>query len=276
MGAGMAKSVLKAGFPLTIYNRTRQKAEAFAADGADIAATPKEAAARADVLISMVADDTASRAVWLGDQGALAGVTSDKLLIEASTLSLAWVKELAEAAKKKGCELLDAPVTGSRLHAAAGDLTFLVGGSGEALERARPVMESMSKAIMHLGPQGSGCLMKIINNFVCGVQVASLAEAVALIERSGLDLAKAGEVLLNGAPGSPLVKAVFARMAERNYEPHFHLELMAKDLTYACKEGERVQLDLKTAAAALELFNRAKDGGGAGKDFSAVVEPFRK
>lgn len=276
MGGGMAKSLLKAGFPLTIYNRTREKVAPFVADGAHSASTPKDAASQADVLVSMVADDNASRSVWLGETGALAGVSAGKVLIEASTLSLAWVKELADAARQRGCELLDAPVTGSRTHAAAGELNFLVGGSAEVLERARPVLTAMSRSIVHLGPEGSGCLMKIINNFICGVQAAATAEALALIERSGLDLDKARAVLENGAPGSPLLKTVFARMTARNYEPHFHLGLMAKDLGYACQEGLQHQLSLKTGGAALELFNNAKAAGLANQDFSAIAEQFRK
>jgi 3-hydroxyisobutyrate dehydrogenase len=275
MGSGMANSLLRNGFPLTIYNRTPEKSAPFVAEGAQSATTPEEAVEQAEVVVSMLADDEASRSVWLGEKGALARMPAGAVLIECSTLSQAWVKELSVAAKGQGCELLDAPVTGSRVHAEAGELKFLVGGAGETLEKARPVLDAMSNSIVHLGPQGSGCLMKLINNGVCGVQLASLAEAMALIERSGLDRDKAGEVLGNGAPGSPLVKALFPRMAKQEYDPHFHLELMAKDLTYACREGEAVQLNLKTVAAALEVFNQAKECGYARKDFTSVVEQFR-
>src|SRR5688572_27413983 len=167
MGAGMARRVLGAGFPLTIYNRTPGKATALVAAGAQLAATPREAAARADVIISMVADDAASRAVWLGENGALAGAARGAVLIEASTLTPGWIAELGQAAAQRGCELLDAPVTGSKIHAASGELSFLVGGSAAGLEKARPVLSVMSKAIVHVGLGGSGALLKLINNFLC-------------------------------------------------------------------------------------------------------------
>jgi len=276
MGSGMARRIARAGFPLAVFNRHRERADILTSDGAVAADSPRSAAAGADVILSMVADDTASRSIWLGEHGALAGAPSGSVLIEASTLGLSWVRELAAAAEARGCRLLDAPVTGSRSHAAAGELCFLVGGSADSLDRVLPILSAMSRAVVHLGPQGSGCVMKIINNFLCGVQAASLAEAVALIERSGLDRTKAGDLLGQGAPGSPLVKTLFARMAAQDYEPHFRLELMAKDLTYACNEAGTLGLNLSTATAALKLFERARDEGDADRDFSAVVESLRR
>ena len=233
MGSGMARRLLGAGFPLTVYNRNRERAAPLAAEGAHVAASPREAAARADVVLSMVADDAASRAVWLGEHGALAGAARGAVLVESQHAHGRLDRELAREAAARGCELLDAPVTGSKPHAASGELVFLVGGSAAALETARPALTAMSRAIVHVGATGSGALLKLINNFMCGVQAASLAEALALIERSGLDRAKALEVLTTGAPGSPLVKTLSARMTARDYTPNFLLRLMAKDLTYA-------------------------------------------
>jgi 3-hydroxyisobutyrate dehydrogenase len=275
MGSGMARRLLGAGFPLTVFNRSRDKADALAKEGAHAAGSPREAAAQADFLISMVADDNASRAMWLGEQGALAGATRGALLIEASTLTVAWVKELAAAAEARGCELLDAPVTGSKVHAAAGELSFLVGGSAAALEKARPVLAVMSKGVRHVGPGGCGALLKLINNFMCGVQVASLAEALALIERSDLDRAAALEVIGNGTPGSPLVKIVLPRMTARDYTPNFALPLMAKDLAYSLSEAERRGVPLATVAAALDIFQQAISDGHAEQDFSVIAETLR-
>src|SRR5215471_7455965 len=127
MGMGMARRLLKNGFALTVYNRDRRKAEGLSADGAHVASSPREAAMRSQVIVCMVADDAASRALWLGEEGALAGAPRGATLIECSTLSVDWVRELASAAAARGCELLDAPVTGSQSHAAAGELNFLVG-----------------------------------------------------------------------------------------------------------------------------------------------------
>lgn len=277
MGTGMAGRALGAGFPLAVYNRNRAKAEPFAKQGATVANSPREAAAQADIIISMVADDVASRGIWLGENGALAGAKAGSVLIESGTLTVAWIKELAAAAAQHGCELLDAPVTGTKPHAAAGELRFLVGGSTAALERARPVLSVMGNDIVHFGPTGSGALMKLINNFVCGVQAASLAEASALIDAGGLDREKALAVLTNGAPGSPLVKTVIARAAAGDTNnPNFVLRLMAKDSTYAMEEGARLGHPLQTAAAALNIFKQAIAAGYGEKDFAAVIDAMRK
>jgi len=223
----------------------------------------------------MVADDVASRAVWLGEQGALAGAASGAVLVESSTLTVGWIEQLARHASAVGCELLDAPVTGSKPHATSGELCFLVGGSAEALETARPALTAMSRAIVHVGDTGRGTLLTLINNFLCGVQAASLAEALALIESSGLDRAKALEVLTTGAPGSPLVKTLSGRMTARDYTPNFLLRLMAKDLTYALAEGRRHGVSLSTVASALEVLKEAISAGHGEEDFSALVEPLR-
>jgi 3-hydroxyisobutyrate dehydrogenase len=275
MGSGMVNRLLGAGFPVTVYNRNADKAKPFVEAGAKLAKSTREAAADADVIFSMVADDAASQAMWLGEQGALAGTTKGAVLIECSTLTVKWVGELSQAAKRAGCELLDAPVTGSKPQAAAGELNFLVGGPAEAIEKARPALAAMSKAIIHLGPTGSGALMKLINNFVCGAQLVALAEAVTLIERSGLDRTKALEILQNGAPGSPLVKTMSNRMTAKDYTPNFPMKLMAKDLNYAIEEAGKFGLKLGTVTAALQAFNAAMKSGHAEQDFSSVVEQYR-
>jgi len=275
MGSGMARQLLAKGFPVTVYNRNPEKARSFADAGAKVASSPKEAAADADIIISMLADDNASRSLWLGDDGALAGAREGALCIESGTVTVDWVKELSAAAAQRGGELIDAPVTGSKTQANSGELNFLVGGSKSALEKARPALSAMGKSVVHLGPTGSGALLKLINNFVCGTQLASLAEGLAMIERSGLDRTAALEVLTNGAPGSPLVKAVSARMTTQDFTPHFLLRLMAKDLGYAIAEGDKLSLDLTTAKAALGLFQQGVANGHGEQDIAAVIEPLR-
>lgn len=275
MGAGMAHRLAGAGFPLTVYNRNREKSAALGAVGAKIAASPRQAAEGAQIVVSMVADDAASRSMWSGEQGALAGVARDALLVESSTLTVTWVKELAQDAAKRGCDFVDAPVTGSRPQAAAGELNFLVGGTAAAFEKARTVLAVMGKSATHLGPIGSGALLKLINNFLCGVQAASLAEAMAMIERAGLERSRAVEILTTGAPGSPLLKTFSGRMTAPDFTPNFLLRLMAKDLTYARQEGTHHGIEMTTAAAALQVFQRAIDNGDGDKDVSAVVEQFR-
>jgi 3-hydroxyisobutyrate dehydrogenase len=276
MGMGMARRLLDAGFPLTVFNRSADKARPLAAAGARVASNAREAAGAGDIVIGMVADDVASRQLWLGDSGALAGAAKGTLLIECSTLSTGWVRELNTAAAAAGCELLDAPVAGSKPQAMAGELRFFVGGSVEALEKARPALSVMGQSITHVGPGGSGALLKLINNFMCGAQLVSLAEAMALIEKSGLDRTRALEVLTSGAPGSPLVKTMSARMTARDYTPNFQLQLAAKDLRYAMAEAARHGLTLSTAATAVEMMNRGIQAGRGAQDLSSVVEEFRK
>lgn len=273
MGSGMAAMLLKAGFPLAVYNRNPERAKPLVAQGARAATSPKQAAQARDVVIAMVADDKASREVWSGPDGALAGAKDGAVLIECSTISPGWARELSALAAKQGCSFLDAPVTGSKVHASTGKLRFLVGGEARAIQRVEPVLRALGSEIVALGPVGSGALMKLINNMVCGVQVASLAEAVGLIKRTGLDLPLALAVLTSGAPGSPLVGAVASRMEKQDYEVNFLLRLMQKDLTYALNEGESHQVSLATVAAALGLFRHANEAGWGESDMASVVEP---
>jgi 3-hydroxyisobutyrate dehydrogenase len=277
MGSGMAARVLIARFPLAVYNRNPEKTASFAKAGAHAARSPRDAAARADVIISMLADDNASRAVWLDkDTGALGGAAPGTWLVESSTVTVAWIQELAAAAKKHGCELLDAPVTGSKPQAAAGELLFLVGGSVEALAAVRPVLTVMSRDLVHLGPTGSGTTLKLINNFLCGVQAASVGEAMALLTASGLDRERSVAVLAAGAPGSPLLKVITTRAAANDFTPNFVLRLMAKDLTYAREEGQRHGVAMNTATPAIADFEKAIAAGYGDKDFSAIIPALEK
>lgn len=275
MGSGMAANLVKAGFSLSVYNRTPTKAKALVDAGAHFAATPAVAVRGAAVIISMLADDMASREVWLGKDGALNAASKGAVLVESSTVSPSWIAELSSIVEQRGLELLDAPVTGSRMQAEAGQLSFLVGGKDSALNAATPVLKVMSKEIIHLGSVGSGAKMKLINNFLCGVQAASLAEGLTWIERSGLDREKALSVLRGGAPGSPLLGALSARMVSRNYAVNFLLKLMTKDLLYAQNEAALCDVDLKTAKVARSLFERAIAQGFENEDMASVIEPLR-
>jgi 3-hydroxyisobutyrate dehydrogenase len=276
MGTGMANRLLSAGFPLTVYNRNREKSAPFADAGAFVAESPREAASRSEIILSMVGDDAASRGVWLGENGALAGARPNAVLIESSTLSGAWIQELAAKAAERGCRFLDAPVTGTKPHAASGELVFLVGGSAEALDAARPVFSVLGRDAVHLGPVGSGSLMKLINNFVCGVQAASFAEAVAMIDAGGLDRAKAVSILTGGAPGSGIVKRMADRIAAGDFTPNFALRWMAKDIGYAIDDASKNGISLQTAAAALSVFKQAISEGHGDEDFSAVSNSSKK
>lgn len=276
MGSGMANRLLSANFPTTVYNRNREKCIPLGEAGAAIASSPREAASRSHVILSMVGDDAASQAIWLGENGALAGASPGSILIESSTLSGSWIAELAAKASARGCQFLDAPVTGTKPHAASGELTFLVGGAAETVDAARPVFSVLGRDVIHLGPTGSGTLMKLINNFVCGVQAASFTEALSMIDEGGLDRSKAISVLTGGAPGSGIVKRVADRLAANDFTPNFALHWMAKDLSYALREASAKGIPLKTAAAALSIFERAMAEGFGEEDFSAVSKSSAK
>lgn len=276
MGRGMAQNLLKAGFPLTVYNRTRAKAEALASAGAVVAETPAQAAKGATTVLAMLADDPASRAAWLGPDGALAAMQPGAIVVECSTLSPDWVAELYTAARDRGLHMVESPVTGSRAQAEAAQLNLLVGADEKALALAAPVLRSISKEILHLGPVGSGSQLKLINNFLCAVQVTSFAEALAWIERTDLKRDTALEFLKQGAPGSGILKTMADRMTQRTYEVNFLLRLMAKDLRYAAAAAAERGVKLSMAEPAEALFAEAQQKGQGEKDMSAVIEVVRR
>jgi len=272
MGTGMTGRLLNAGYTLTVWNRNAARAEPLRARGATIAGTPREAAAGADAVIAMVADDNASRAVWTGPDGALEGLGQDAVAVECSTVSPEWVQELGRLVEARGAAFIDAPVTGSKPQATNGELLFLVGGDGEALDRVRDVLRPMSRDIVHMGPVASGARMKLVNNFMSAVQAVALGEALAFSHECGLDPVGAMHVLANGAPGSPLVKTVGARMMARDYAVNFFLRLMRKDVGYAADEARRHGVELHTGNAALARFDQAIASGWGESDFAAVAE----
>lgn len=276
MGSGMASRLIAAGFDVTVWNRNADKATALGESGARIAATPADAAGDAAIVIAMLADDDVSRQVWTGPDGALSAMQQGAIAIDSSTLTGPWVEQLAQQAMGHAVRFLEAPVTGSRDQAAQGTLRFLVGGDADTLATARPAFDAMGCAIVHLGPIGSGATVKLANNFLCGVQAASLAEAIALMEKRGLDIEQAVAILLDGAPASPMVKAVSRRMLDRNYAPHFFVPLMAKDLRYAAQAMADVGIVSTIAEAARARYVEADQAGESLCDIAAIVEPIRK
>ncbi|MHA6770142.1 NAD(P)-dependent oxidoreductase [Sphingobium ummariense] len=276
MGAGMAHQLLKAGYDVAVWNRSPARAAPLVEAGARQADSPADAAAGAAFVVAMVADNDASRNAWLGPQGALAAMAPGAVAIDSSTLDPDWIETLAAEMKAAGVHFVEAPVTGSKVQAESGTLRFFVGSDGESLELARPVLDAMGNGVIHLGPAGSGAVMKLANNFMAGIQVASFAEALALIEAKGLDREQAVNVLRNGAPGSPMVGLMADRMLAQNYDPNFLVPLMAKDLGYAGALLASVGIDSGLAAAARARFQQAEAAGFGDRDISSVVEPLRK
>ncbi len=272
MGAGMAATWLAKGFAVSVWNRTAAKAAPLATKGAEVAKTPREAASGADFIFAMVADDAASRGIWLGPDGALAGAKTGAIAIESSTLTPDWVRELAAHARAKDCGFLDAPVGGSRAAAASGTLVFFIGGDEATLEAARPALAAVGGKINALGPVGAGATWKLINNQLIAAQAAALAEATNLARSAGFTPEQVATLILNGAGASPIVQLKLPRMLERNFdETDFALYLMLKDARYAMDLAKSVGVPSDMTAAAAAVFARAEAKGLGAKDFAAVA-----
>ena len=272
MGAGMAANWLAKGFQLSVWNRTHARAQALADKGARVATTPREAAEGADCVFAMVADDAASRAVWLGDDGALAGAKTGAVVVESSTLTPDWVRELAGHARAKGCAFLDAPVGGSRQAAASGELRFFVGGDAATLDKARPALIAIGSKIDLLGPAGAGATWKLINNQLVAAQVAALGEALDVARKAGFRPVQISSLILNGAASSPIVKMKLPSMLNGDYdEPDFALSLMLKDARYAAALAQSLGAPADLVSSAVKAFARAEAKGLGAKDIAAVA-----
>jgi 3-hydroxyisobutyrate dehydrogenase len=276
MGSGMAHRLLDARFDLTVFNRSPERAKRLLEAGAILAGTPREATQNAEIVICIVADDIASRATWLGPDGALSNVKPGTILIESSTLTPGWVCELAAEAAKRDCDFLDGPVTGSKPQAEAGQLVFLIGGDATVLDRVRPVLKTMSRDIRYFGPTSSGAKVKLLNNLLNGIQVSAFAEMLSLAERMDIDVNAAAEFISNSAPGSPIVKIALQRMTESDFTPNFSVSLMAKDLSYAIAEGVSLSTDMPITNAAKKVYEAAITEWLGGRDFCSVIETLRK
>jgi 3-hydroxyisobutyrate dehydrogenase len=279
MGLGMAGRLLVAGHQLNVYNRTPEKAAPLMGAGVRLCASPGEACGGADAVVSMVADDAASRAVWFGADGVLAGALArGAFAIECSTLSHEWVTELSAAARSRGLRYIDAPVTGLPDTAAAGDLTLLVGAAAADLEDARPVLNAFSQRVIHFGPVGTGTAYKLIINMLGAVQIASAAESMALAERAGLDLQVVAEAIAIGQAASPQVVRNTRRMVEGDRNPNitFTPRLRLKDVDYALRLARQLGLGTPFGALAARTFGQLCDTGHADENESIVIDVARQ
>jgi 3-hydroxyisobutyrate dehydrogenase len=271
MGAGMAANWLAKGFEVSVYNRTRAKAEPLGAKGARIADTPRAAAEGADFVAAMVADDAVSRSIWTGPDGALAGLKRGAIALESSTLTPDWVAELAALVRAKGGDFLDAPVGGSRAAANDGKLVFFVGGDAATLAKARGVLEAVGQAIHHLGPTGAGATWKLINNVMGAAHLAVVSEALTLAAKAGIDLKQAEELIKTGVSASPMVLNKIGRISEQRYEaPDFSLKLMQKDVGYAESMARKFGLKLEMVEAADAIYRRGAAKGLGELDVAAI------
>jgi 3-hydroxyisobutyrate dehydrogenase len=259
MGYGMAGRYLDAGFAVTVWNRSKAKADDLIARGAQWAASPADAASDADAVVTMVADDQASHDVWLMKNGAAATMKAGTLAIECSTVSHAHALAMARELRARGLIYIDCPVTGLPEAAAAGKLTLLVGADPADLEKAWPYLAPISNSIRHFGAVGSGTVFKLINNLLGAVQIASLAEGLAIAEQSGLDMKLVAEALSTGAVASPQVIRHSTRMASRDFSgATFTAALRHKDAAYAVALAEELLPEVPVSRAAVEAYANAK------------------
>jgi 3-hydroxyisobutyrate dehydrogenase-like beta-hydroxyacid dehydrogenase len=277
MGSAMARALARAGRPLVLYNRSRERAESLATElGARVAATPAEVAAATDVCLTMLADDAAVREVYGGPDGILAGAHDGMVLVDLSTVTPAVIRELEDRARAAGAGILDAPVSGSVTTAEAGQLTLMVGGEAADLERARSALGPLARAIVHVGPLGSGAAMKLaINTVIFGLNGA-VAEGLVLAEAAGVEREMAYDVIAAGATGAPYVGYKRAAFLEPDATATaFALELAEKDLTLITALADSVGLSLPQTATNLAVIRAAEASLGRDKDFSAIAVRLR-
>jgi 3-hydroxyisobutyrate dehydrogenase-like beta-hydroxyacid dehydrogenase len=275
MGSRMAASLRRAGHDLTVYNRTRATAEAWAAEhGASVAATPAEAGAAADVVITMVVDGDQVREVLLGPGGVAEGAAPGTLCVDMSTIAPSQTRALGSALAERGLSLLDAPVTGSAPRAEDGTLTIMAGGEASDFERAQPLLEAMGALVLHVGPLGQGEMVKLVNNAVAAANAATLAQALVVGKATGVDLKALVAVMGAGSGGSAMLALKAGPMLEHDYTTLFKLEHMLKDVRLCLEEGQSAGVPFPVAAATREALNAAMGRGHADDDFAAVLEAF--
>lgn len=277
MGREMVLRLLAAGHQVSVYNRTRERIHPLIEAGAQAASFPAEAASGAEVVISMVGDDAASRHVWLGEGGVLEGeLRDDMIAVESATLSRGWIQELAGHLGARGVRFIDCPVTGGPDGAEAGALTLLVGADAAALEAARPVLAAYAKEIIHFGPPGAGTAYKLVVNLMGAVQAAAAAEGLLIAERAGLDPGQVAYALARGACSSPMVKYITERMVKGNHEEiYFLTRWRHKDAAYGLELAREVGQAVPTSAVAAELFQLALAKGWGDLNSSKVIDVLR-
>jgi 3-hydroxyisobutyrate dehydrogenase-like beta-hydroxyacid dehydrogenase len=273
MGSRMAANVRRAGFELTVWNRTHSTAEAFAAEhDVPVADTPAQAAAKADIVITMVVDGDQVEHVLLGPDGVVETARPGTLCIDCSTIGPTATRKIAEALDEHGVRFLDAPVTGSSPKAQDGTLTIMAGGTDEDFERARPVLEAMGALIVHAGPLGHGQMVKLINNAVAAINTTVVGEALLVAKRAGVDLDALIQVVASGSGASAMLELKAGPMRNHDYTTLFKLEHMLKDVRLCLEEGQTAGAPFPTAAYVREILSAANGRGHGQDDFSALIE----
>ena len=275
MGERMARSLSRAGYELAVFNRSAGRAVSLTTLGAHCFDTPRDAASESDIVISMVTDDTASRAIWLDEgRGALSGIKEGKICIEMGTVTPAWARELAARVHAAGAEFIDAPVVGSRPQAESGQLVILAGGDQHVVDRVEHVFSAMATATHYMGPTGSGATSKLLVNFLFATQIAAMAELLALSRSCGMeDAAIAG--LLGALPvTSPAAAGALKMMVAGTYAPMFPIDLVIKDLGYFDALAIDARATAPVGAAIRGLYEKASAAGFGGDNIHGVLQAY--
>jgi len=292
MGSRMAANVSRAGFELTVWNRTRSRAEEFAqrVAGVNVAATPAQAAADAELVVTMVVDGDQVEHVLLGPDGAATLQEAEPLFVDCSTIGRTATVRIAEELGRRGLRIVDAPVTGSAPRAEDGTLTIMAGGSEEDFERARPVLETMGKLVIHAGPVGHGQLVKLINNAVAATNTAVVGQALLVGARAGVDLDALTAVMGAGSGGSVMLELKAEPMRTHDYTtlfkigrlgreetvPFFKLDHMLKDVRLCLEEAERLGVPFPAAEAVERVLASAAAMGHGEDDFAALIDALER
>ena len=277
MGSRMAANLAGAGFELTVWNRTAETAQRFCSEHrAELAATPAEAASHADVAVTMVVDGPQVESVLLGEDGVASGAPDGLLCVDCSTIGPAATTAIAAALGERGIAMVDAPVTGSAPRAQDGTLTIMAGGDPGDFDRARPLLEVIGAVIVHAGPLGHGQMVKLLNNAVAATNAATVAQALVVGSRAGLDLDALVEVMRNGSAASVMLDLKAQPMRDHDYTTLFKLDHMLKDLRLCLEEGEAVGAPFPYAALTREILTAATGMGHGEDDFAALLEPIER
>ena len=276
MGRPMGMNLLKAGHALTVWNRTRARADELVAAGAKLAKSPEEVAAASDFLLSIVSDPAALEEVLWGDSGAMGSLKRGSLYVDSSTVSPGLARRIAAACSARGVRFLDAPVTGGDWGAKKGELVFMIGGDGETLREAEPVLSVLGKKLFHLGPNGAGQTIKLAMNLILALQVDALAEALALTTRAGIPGEKLVEVMQSSMARSGVLDVKAPNFLKGEYVPSFPLRLMHKDLGLALDLGNQLGVALPATAAAREIYSAVKGAAKEDLDYSAVMKFWKR
>lgn len=278
MGRPMGHNLLKAGFPLIVWNRTPSRADSLVAAGAKLAASPREVAAAADVFLTIVSDPPALEEVlWnSGDKSAFPALKKGAIYIDSSTVSPALARKISAASAAVGIRFLDAPVTGGTWGAEKGELVFMIGGETATLEVAKPVLNAMGKRLFHLGPNGAGQTIKLAMNSLLAVEVQAFAEALSLVQRAGIAGEKLVEVMQASMARAGILDIKAPSMLSGDFKPSFPLRLMHKDLSLALDLANQIGVALPATAAVRETYDYVKGSTSEDLDYAGIMRFWKK